>query len=246
MTHRPSNVYLLLTTALCGLLAACGGEAGSSTGVYQGESAGDRTARMEASRPSSSTLATRVEKLENDVTVLKNDMSQLAMSYNGLVTDNERIDAVLENVRQQQASVPVPVVEQTDMMPAMKQNPAQQKKKEPVKPMPKEATVLGVRLGEHPQKTRMVIDWSQLGEVRTDLDNTEKLLVVTLSKTEWDGKTLVSGLSSPLVSGWSVQDEAGAKTLVVQLKKSVKLGSVSKLKAENGKPARVVLDLTAL
>ncbi len=244
MTHRKMRVHFLLTTALCGFLAACGGERNTPDGVYHGENAGDRTARMDTvKQPSASALATRVEKLENDVSVLKNDMSQLAVSYNGLVTHNERIDSVLDKIEQEQASAPVPAVEHADLMPVVKQEKAV--KQEPVKALPKEAVVLGVRLGEHPGKTRMVIDWSHLGEVKTDLDNTEKLLIVTLSKTKWDAKTLVSGLSSPLVSGWSVQDEGGVKTLVVQLKKAVKVDNVGKLKPEGGKPARVVIDLSA-
>lgn len=244
MTQPKFSFYLLLTTALCGLLAGCGGDRAASNAVYRGETPQARTGGE--TYPQNSPLSARMTKLENDMAMMKNDMSQLAMTYNGLMTTNDRIDSLLTKLEEDQAKAPAPVVEKADLMPLVKADTPPPKKTadKPVS-LPKETTIMGVRLGEHPDKTRMVLDWSKLGDVRTDLDNAEKLLLITLSETAWDAKAVVAGLSSPLVAGWAVQDDGKGKTLAVQLKKPVKILSVGKLKAEGGKPARVIIDLAA-
>ncbi len=226
---------------LCGALAGCGGDKAASSGAYTGENLQIRTAGMAASQ--NNTLSARVARLENDVAAVKNDMSQLAMTYNGLMTTNDRIDSLLTKIERKQEIAPTPSVEKADLMPPVAA-PVKVAER-PADVLPKEATVMGVRLGEHPDKTRLVIDWSKLGDIKTEIDNTEKLLLITLSKTAWDAKKNVSGLSSPLISGWTVEDSDGMKTLAIQLKKPVKILSTEKLKAQSATPGRVVIDLSA-
>lgn len=238
---RSTCPYLLLTALSCGALAACGAERTASSGQYNGESARHRTA-MEAKQAPAGGLTERVAHLEREMATLKTDMTQLAMTYNGLMTTNERIDALLTKLEQGDAEpASVPAVEAA---PVKKQ--AMQKQAAP-KPAtkPKEPAVLGVRLGEHPGKTRMVIDSSAPVSMISDLDNTEKILLIDLGKTGWDAKKTVSGLSAPLVAGWNVEDVGGSKMLAVQLKKPIKILSTSTLKPVDGKPARLVIDFTA-
>ena len=239
MTFRQSILRnLFFATAMSAALAACGGDRAPTNATYNGIGVNDRTVTSRARAANNSPLVARVERLEQDVAQIKNDLGQLAMSYNGVMTTNERIDALVAHMEEEQRRAPAPVVEKAVPAPVV------------IAPKPEAkptattgSTVQGVRLGEHENATRLVIDWTQLGDVRTDLDNSEKLLLVTLSKTDWNAKKNVSGLSSPLVSGWTVDENNGGKILAIQLKKSVTVKNISKLKPDGGKPARVVIDL---
>lgn len=231
-------------------LTACGGERSPQAGSYKGNGVAERTIMPDGGASNNSPLVARVGRLEQDVAQIKNDLGQLAMGYNGVMTTNERIDALLAHMEEQQRSAAAPVVEKAAVTASPATNkPAAAAPKPETKPAAIAAAavagpiVRGVRLGEHPAATRLVIDWTQLGDVRTDLDNSEKILLVTLSRTEWAAKKNVAGLSSPLVSGWTVDDNNGGKILAIQLKKPVSIKNISKLKAEGGKPARIVIDL---
>lgn len=228
MTVRKPLIFkLFLTTCLAGTLAACGGGVPRSGG-YNDEQM--QVARLAA--PAQERLA----RLEQDVASLKTDFMQLAMTYNGLMTTNERIEELLTRLEAERAK-PAPVEKQA----LAKNTPTPAKK--PAVDLPKEATVVGVRLGEHDTKTRLVVDASKLGKVTTDLDNNEKILLVTLDGVKWTAKETVSGLSSPLVAGWSVQSQDGAKVLAIQLKKPVKILATEKMDAHKSDPAKFVIDL---
>lgn len=239
MTSRTTYGIFLMTAASCAVLAACGGESARYSATYEGDSTVDRTAGYnESANAAPHSLAARMNKLENDVAVIKNDVSQLAMTYNGLMTTNERIDALLTRLEGKPVITSVPVVEKA---PATAPKPAVAPK--PTSLLPSTPTIMGVRLGEHPDRTRLVIDSSTQLKPQTDLDNAERILLITLGKNSWDAKRVVSGLSSPLVAGWSVDEANGNQILAVQLKKPVKILATSALKPDGGKPARVVIDL---
>jgi hypothetical protein len=104
----------------------------------------------------------------------------------------------------------------------------------------------GVRVGEHANKTRLVIDLAGNAkpDVSYDLDNTEKLLLVDLPGTTWGGAKSGTTKSSAFVSGWTAQDGAnGGSNVAVQLKKGAKILSTEYLKAQGKDPARLVIDL---
>ncbi|HEY8190011.1 MAG TPA: hypothetical protein VIF12_04955, partial [Micavibrio sp.] len=73
----------------------------------------------------------------------------------------------------------------------------------------------GLRLGEHADKTRIVIDVTGSVTYRYDLDNSEKFLVIELDNAGWRGVTN-QVLSSPLVQSWSTQAlENGKGTRII-------------------------------
>lgn len=233
---------VLLTTIACLSLASCGGGGAERAGeaVYRGESAAARTAAHGSGLSQSGHIHARLARLEGEVAGLKNDFSQLAMTYNGLMTTNERIDTLLTSMEERQRA------EAAGKAKAVKAPVKPAAKPAVEKAAPKTRAVVGVRLGEHEDKTRLVIDGTALGKIQTDLDNAEKLLIVTVPVSEWRAKTQVSGLGSPLVAGWTVQDgSGGSKTLAVQLKKPVRLLGTSRIEAEGNRPARYVIDLGA-
>lgn len=109
------------------------------------------------------------------------------------------------------------------------------------------STVNGVRIGEHGTKTRLVFDLTTQSkpDFSYDLDNAEKLLLITLPASGWSGsETGKPSANSPLVQGWSVQKAAeGGSTLAVQLKKGARVLSTEYLKAEGKDGPRLVVDI---
>jgi hypothetical protein len=103
-----------------------------------------------------------------------------------------------------------------------------------------------VRIGEHPEKTRLVLDLSKNDKpsFKTDLDNNEKILTLDLPGVTWGGATTGGSKVSGIIAGWSANKaENGGSTLAITLKKSAKILSTQYINAEKGVPARLVIDL---
>lgn len=115
----------------------------------------------------------------------------------------------------------------------------------PAAPVETPLAVLGLRLGEHPDRTRLVFDMTGPATFRTDLDNNEKLLIVEIEKAAWSGM-IGQGLSSPLVQSYTVQPmEGGAGTRVIMTLKAPTSVTSGKLLAPDSanKSSRLVIDL---
>jgi len=104
--------------------------------------------------------------------------------------------------------------------------------------------VLGLRLGEHPGRTRLVFDITGPVSFRTDLDNGEKILIVEIEKAAWTG-TVQKNLSSPLVQSYTVQPiDNGGVRIIMTLKAEASVASEKLLAADdNAANARLVIDL---
>jgi N-acetylmuramoyl-L-alanine amidase len=106
--------------------------------------------------------------------------------------------------------------------------------------------VSAIRLGQHPDKTRIVLDVGSDASFTTDLDNAEKILLVELPKTGWSAPTAQRFTNSPLLAGYTAQSMSGGGTrLAIELKRPARVLAASALKAEGDKSARIVLDLAA-
>lgn len=107
------------------------------------------------------------------------------------------------------------------------------------------AVVKSIRMGEHPGKTRLVLDLTGSTQYRADLDNDEHLLTIELSEAGWsaDSQKL---LNHPLIKGYTTQASAGGGTiLALELKKNVKVLGSSALKPNSQFGNRIYLDLAA-
>ena len=102
-----------------------------------------------------------------------------------------------------------------------------------------------LRIGEHPDKTRLVLDASGPAAYKSDLDNSENLLIVDLPDAGWAGAKEGSSAKSPLIKSLSVQPAENGKgsRLIIQLKKKAVLLNQSTLKAANGNPFKIIIDL---
>lgn len=103
---------------------------------------------------------------------------------------------------------------------------------------------LGLRLGEHDDKTRLVIDLSGSVTYRHDLDNGEKILVIELDKANWAGPVSQT-LSSPLLQSYSTQpmENGGGTRVIISLKQATEVTSESLLGPEGASGWRLLLDL---
>jgi N-acetylmuramoyl-L-alanine amidase len=103
---------------------------------------------------------------------------------------------------------------------------------------------VGLRLGEHADKTRIVIDLTGAVVPRVDLDNIEKILVIELPQVTLAG-VVDKDFQNPLIQSLSIQPlETGGTRAILLLKKDSVILSQSVLKPGSGTPHhRLVIDL---
>lgn len=104
--------------------------------------------------------------------------------------------------------------------------------------------VTGIRISEDGARTRIVFDTSAKATISTDLDNTEKLLVITLPKTGWDAGKAQKFSDLKRVSAYEVMGGTGTDTQVVfTLKNAVTLGNSETLPPDASYGYRTYIDL---
>lgn len=109
------------------------------------------------------------------------------------------------------------------------------------------SSVRGVRVGEHPDKIRIVLDVSGPAKFSYDIDNNEKLLIVDLPQSSWPTGATGSFEGNALVSGYTAKPSAsGGVTLAVELKKPAKLTMSSALEPNESYGHRIVFDVAPL
>ncbi len=223
--------------------------------------------------PVSASLEARVARLEQSVGTLRSDYDRIMPAFASLNTTNERIQTLLDEMEAEGKIPPVvaaarPVPKVSAPKAAMKVEPSEEDQammadeavmSAPEKVAPAAAaadvppssgqssSVTALRIGEHPDKTRLVLDMDAKAKpsFKYDVDHDEKLLLIDLPASAWAGKT-TGRPNSPLVSGWDVQKgPSGGTTLAIQLKKDARVLSSEFLKAGNGEGARLVLDIAS-
>lgn len=186
--------------------------------------------------------ASRLAQLEKEVAALRADYNSMMPAFNGLITTNERIKTLLDQLEQKAGVAPAAANKPAEAAPAApaaepqaSANPA---------PASGASVISGMRIGEHGDKTRLVLDATAATEYKTDV--TDKTLTITLPGAGWTGKESVSGLKSPLVSGWTASaGAAGGVVITVSLKSAAKVVATEQLKAEGKATPRIVIDLAA-
>lgn len=207
----------------------------------------------------------RVQRVENAVIELRRDLDAVMPAIVRLVAiekDMEQLVTQLQTLlRNEPPTAPT--------MPAMNEpqalNPAVSRTERPVQPpaqatpppqkaepaklappeIPGEVIVKRLRIGEHSDKTRLVLDVSGKPQYSYDLDNTENLLVVELPNAGWSGQQSWAASKAPLLASYSVQPSGDGSRLIILLKKPVRVIKDTIL-APNGSPDhRLVIDLAA-
>lgn len=201
----------------------------------------------------------RISRLERVLTAMQKDLRRMAPPIQRLISIESDIKALVTQLSQlaqaePETIIPEPVTTSGTAPP----QPPPSAAPVPVTPAisaPSQSggktvsgdgnsTVKRVRLGEHPDKTRIVLDVSGPATYRYDLDNSENLLVIELPDASWSANTQWQGSKSPLLSSYSAAAAGSSGSrLVIQLKESATVTGESVIK-ENGYPDyRIVIDL---
>lgn len=198
--------------------------------------------------PTGDAEADRIALLEKEVAALRADYNAMMPAFNGLITTNERIKNLLDQLEQKAGVAPAPAKAETIPAPQVSPAATAAEKPQAAAPAPASGTVTatGLRVGEHGDKTRLVLDVSALTDYKTATDNDKDTLIITLPGAAWSGKAAADGIKSKLVSGWTAQAAPdGGTQVAIRLKKDVKIVASERLKAEGTGTARLVFDLAA-
>lgn len=172
------------------------------------------------------TMELRVARLEGEVGALRREMQLILPELRQLIAQKQAQAAVVK---------PQAVVAQAKLKPSVHAPVSQGV-----------AKLTGIRAGEHPGKTRLVMDTGSKTPFHYDLDNTEKVLIIELPEASSAGTPLSATLSkSPFVQSYALQATDKGSRVVIQLKQPVKVAA-SEIGATNGVGHRIVFDLSSL
>lgn len=108
------------------------------------------------------------------------------------------------------------------------------------------AIVSGIRVGQHPDKVRVVFDVTKKTDYTVDLDNSENLMVVELPNAKWKTPTKTESFGKmPVVKSYKVDsfNDGAGNMFILQLKKPTQIIMQGKYPALSGKGERIVIDL---
>lgn len=220
----------------------------------------------------------RLIRVERDVASLKDDFKKLLPPLSSLIVADKNLDQTIDDIAAKNMIEPAsgpaspsgamapaadipkatggpmrmagaqPVVQPATRSAAPPSPPPPQVTPAVAKAAPGSAAVSNMRFGEHPGRTRLVLDLSGPSPYKTELDNTEKLLLVQISKAGWNAKTQEKLSKHPLIAGYTAQPAAdGGTTLAIELAKPVKVVSESSLPPNaTYQNHRIFIDLAAI
>ncbi len=106
--------------------------------------------------------------------------------------------------------------------------------------------ITSIRFGEHPDKTRIVMDVTDDIAFDYDVDNNEQILVLELGG-DWSGIAQRSVSDSAMISSYSASpDGRGGTRMALQLKKAGQVSWAQHIPPADGKGHRVVIDISGL
>ncbi len=209
----------------------------------------------------------RLIRMEREVEDLRQDFDKLLPPLSNLIVADRDLDRTIEEIQarperkpvmpQQASSKPMAdVLQRTARAPMAIHTqeepagaiapPVPAVQSEPAKAAPApggQAVVNSVRLGDHPGKTRLVLDMTGASKYKVDVDNNEKLLLIELSDAGWSAAQQ-KVLNNPLVKGYTTQaGPNGGTMLALELKKPVKVLGSSALKPNGQTGHRIYFDL---
>jgi len=106
-------------------------------------------------------------------------------------------------------------------------------------------TVTALRTGDHPGKTRLVLDLTQATHFSADLDPAENLLVIEMPEITWAAAPEKSFGAHPLLKSYTAEATKTGTRLVIELKGPAKLAMKSAFKPSEGHGHRIVLDIAS-
>lgn len=197
----------------------------------------------------------RLDRLENAVQSIRNEFDSIKPSVNRLVAIEEDVQTLigqLETIAQGGAqttpiatSQPVAIQKQPPQaIPVAKKTAKKHAVSAPT--LNGTAEIYDMRIGEHPGKTRIVLDLNAAANFTADIDNNEELLTIAIDGAKWTTQTDRTITTSPLIASYHADNIGNEKGIIlaVQLKKEARIAYKDSLKALSGNGRRIVIDLT--
>lgn len=177
---------------------------------------------------------------------------------------NPELDEIMTSIQERQNTVSaaneVAGIEEFEAAPKMKAETilTTAMVTPPVKPQPQAVAaseiqpssgslvVSALRTGEHPGRTRLVLDVNGTPHYKAAIDNAQKVLLVTLSDASWTAQSEKVFAAHPMVRGYKASKIGSEVVLAIALAKPAKLTLNTAMKPNEVHGDRVVLDITAL
>lgn len=197
----------------------------------------------------------RIDRLERAVQSMRNDFDAVSPSIKRLMVLEGDIQSLLKELQK---------INENPAMAAPNPNTAGTPQNiKPVQNVPKKqtqatpslarkapppvnngkASVYDVRIGEHPGKTRIVMDVNAKTDFNVDIDNNEKIMIIELPNADWDTATSKTIAKSPYISSYKVEPSGNGHMLIMQLKQGAAVAYKSDLGGSGGS-RRLVVDVT--
>lgn len=200
----------------------------------------------------------RIDRLERAVQDMRNDFNMVEPSIRRLMSienDMQRLLSELEQLNANNGSTSA-VTRRTNNSPSTTSTAAPRiqstatpsssmgfvKKSAPA--TSGQPTVYDLRVGEHSDKTRIVMDVNSKTDFSVDIDNNERIMIVDLPNAGWDARTSQTFAKSLFISSYKVEKSDNGHIVIFQLKKNAKIGYKADLKGFEGTSRRLVLDIT--
>lgn len=194
----------------------------------------------------------RLNRLERAVQDLRNDFDTVQPSIRRLMAIESDIQELIGELRvlseqpTPMVQKPAPVAKSTVIQPAtkVKAKPSSYRTKSAPPVQDGKATVFDVRSGEHPGKTRLVLDTNTKTSYNVDIDNGENIMVIDMPNTMWTAPTSKSFPKSSVISSYNVEKSDAGALMIIQLKKNASLTYNKSLPSNSGAGQRIVLDIS--
>jgi hypothetical protein len=105
--------------------------------------------------------------------------------------------------------------------------------------------VYDVRIGEHPGKTRIVMDINSKVGFNIDIDNNEHIMIVELPNASWSAAMSKSFAKSPYITSYNAEASGSGYIAIFQLKRDARIGYKADLDGFTGSSRRIVIDVTS-
>ncbi len=184
----------------------------------------------------------RLLRVEREVAGLRKDFNKLLPPLSNLIVADSQLGQTIQEIQAERAMVDKPAMASK---PAAQLKPAAVNKTVPKPAMASSsgANVTSVRFGQHPGKTRVVLDVSADSPFSINVDNSEKLLIVELPSTGWE-TTASRMIKNPFLGSYKAQPGAnGGTILAFELKKPVRVTSQSALRPNATRGHRIFFDV---
>lgn len=197
----------------------------------------------------------RFSRLENAVTDLRREFESFKPAITRLVAVESDIQDLIKQLDMllQNEPPPAPMPAVQPMVPnAPPQQLTPQDTAPPPAPAPAQSTntsggsnVSALRVGQHSDRLRVVMDLSSKASLMADLDNAENLLILELPDASWSAATQKSFAKSPLIRSYTVEsiNNGRGSRVIMALKKNTQILKQQDLPPGNNPNYRVYIDL---